>query len=478
MSEEQFQELLTKWVEGDVSPEDGRLLEECLREDPSRQARMREELRFADLLEQQLCPWRSYDAFVNGLETRTQAEQNGDEFIRELIPKLREVDRRQAVERKVVNMPGAQRTRPERVRHARWMWFTVGGGLAAAAGIVWLVAVVSPDRLQGLLPVASITEMENVVWQTEPQPIEWKVGDQLKAGEEVRLLSGRARFRMSNGNVLTLEGPADLRFLSENEGVLSQGAVLADVRSGSEPFRVRGLGAEIAVEPGTTEVRILEGDRVEAKQSRAEPLPAEALAQSGAGEAKRPSTATQSAAPGEAPKSKTGEPTGDSGELPHYRIDGDGAPVLLVLEDDDLRPLEPIRVDVIPGGESEPSLASPEDLSKRPAIGSVSRVRSYLVQVGDSGKSAGPGSEYVDATVRFDRPILGVSTMEDTLEKGDQLTGYDPQRLLGPASEWKRGLKPPNDFVHIREDGKTLDLRVRKRDGERVPQLRVFVEGE
>lgn len=469
MSEEQFQELLAKWVDGQVTDEEGRLLEECLREEPARQKQMRDELRFADLLEQQLSPCRSYDAFVNGLETRMQAEQTADEFIRELIPKLREVDRIRETERKVIAMPRARAAKRESARPGRWGWMMMaGGGLAAAAGIVWLVAVAGNGRLQGLVPVASITEIEGVVWQTEQQPIEWKVGDQLKAGEEVRLLSGRARFRMSNGNVLTLEGPADLRFLSENEGVLSQGSVFADVRSGSEPFRVRGLGAEISVEPGTTEVRMLEGERVESKQSR----PDAALAQSGGAESMRP------AGGDEVEKLKIGEAAGSSDELPHYRIEGDGAPVLLVLEDDDLRPLEPIRVDVVPKGESEPALASPEDLSKRPAIESVSRVRSYLVQVGDAGKASAAGSDYVDATVRFDRPILGISTMEDTLQKGDQLSGYDPARLLGTASDWKRGLKPPNDFVHIREDGKTLDLRVRKRDGERVPQLRVYVEGE
>lgn len=468
MSEERFHELLEKWVEGEISGEDSQSLEVALRAEPARVAQMREELRFADLLEQQLCPHRSYEAFVNGMETRLHAEQTGDEFIRELIPKLREVDRRRESSMpEVVPFQKAPAAKPS-VRSAWWIWPSMAGGLAAAAALVWFLAVAGPrQNSSGEAPVASITEMEGVVWQTEEQPIEWKVGDQLKAGEGVRLASGRARFRMSNGNYLTLEGPADLQFLSESDGVLRQGAVLADVRSGGGPFRVHGLGAEIAVEPGTTGVRVVEGDRDESK-----------LAMSGeasTGAAGEPVSADR---PERNPASETpgaGKGEGAAGTLPHYRIDGDGAPVLLVLENDDLSPRVPIRVDVLPGTQGE-ALASHEDPSVRPSFESVSRVRSYLVQVGDANGKAGP--DYVDATVRFDRPILGVSTMEDTLETGDQLTGYDPQQRLGGASQWKRGLKPPNDMVQIREDGRTLDLRVHKRDGDRVPQLRVFVEGD
>lgn len=477
MTEEEFNGLLGKWIDGEISVEEAQRLEIALQEEPGRRQRMKEELWFADVLEQQLCPWRSFDSFVNGLETRLHAEETGDEFIRELIPKLREVDRRKkavARPRQVVTPRAGTNIRS--IWRSGWWWTSVGGSLAAAATLVWIFAVRGTiiQPVSGRAPVASITEMEGVVWQPEEQPIEWKVGDQLKAGEGVRLLSGRARFRMSNGNLVTVEGPADLEFLSASEGILRQGAVMADAPSGAKPFRVHGLGAEITVESGSTGVRMEEGDRVEAKM----------MAKAEHGTEERVSTD-----PGE--KEATGGPTSEhSGTthdgkpeapavVPRYRIEGEGAPVLLVLEDDDLRPMEPIRVDVVPGTGAA-ALASHESPEKRPAIESVSKVRSYLVQVGDAPKAKGSGQDgdYVDATVRFDREILGVSTMEDTLEKGDQLTGYDPQQRLGSASEWKRGLKPPNDFVHIREDGRTLDLRVRKRDGERIPQLRVFVKGE
>lgn len=474
MTEERFNELLGAWIDGEISPADAELMEACLREDPARVEQMRSELHFADLLEQQLRPCRSYHAFVNGLETRIEAEKNGEEFIRELIPKLREVDRRKvaAGRREVVVRPERWRERSP-ARGAKWLWASLAGGLAAAATVVWVVVFLGGGGEgwgTGRTPVASITEMDGVVWEGEKRPIEWKVGDQLRAGEGVKLLSGRARFRMNNGTHLTLEGPADLQFLSESEGILRQGAVLADGRSGGEPFRIHGLGAEIEVEPGSVGVRMSEGDRTDAMADRT-------LAQTEAAV----DAASQKPVQG-SPEKKAVSPEDAASSvpeaLPHFRIDGEGAPVLLVLEDDNLRPREPIRVDVMPGDSGEGPLASHEHPEKRRAIESVSRVRSYLVQVGDSGKGSEQDSEYVDATVRFDRPILGISTMEDTLEKGDALTGYDPQQRLGGASEWKRGLRAPNDFVHIREDGKTLDLRVRRREGDRVPQLRVFVEGE
>lgn len=476
MKEQRFNELLDRWIDGDITADDSRTMEAGLREDPARARRMREELRFADLLEQQLCPWRSFEAFVNGLEARQHSERTGEEFIRDLIPKLREVDRRMEstqpapVPFRALRM---ERREPARARSARWWWPAMGGGLAAAAAVAWLLVV--QDGVQWSwrqAPVASITEMEGVVWESEEESIEWKVGDQLKPGEGVRLLSGKARFLLGNGNYLTVEGPADLEFLSESEGILRKGAVLAEAGTGGGPFRVHGLGAEIVVEPGISGVRLEEGDRVEAKLlSKAEAAPAPGIAPPGAQE--------------DPPAVMQGEPGGEQspvprpGVLPHYRIDGEGAPMLLVLEDDDLPTLEPIHVDVVPGGEIERALASHENADKRPAIESVSRVRSYLVQLGDGGKGSSRDSEYIDATVRFDRPILGISTMEDTLEMGDQLTGYDPERRLGTAANvWERGLKPSHDFVNIGKDGRTLELRVRKGDGDRVPQLRVFVEGE
>ncbi len=123
MSAERYQDLLNGYIDGDLTPGEHDELARLLNQDQSRIATMQRDLHFADLLEQNLNPERSFPAFLDGLETRVRAEQTGEEFIAELLPKLKEVDQRQAG-RKIVAFP--------QPRKARW----VAAGMAAAAAVI------------------------------------------------------------------------------------------------------------------------------------------------------------------------------------------------------------------------------------------------------------------------------------------------------------------------------------------------------
>ncbi len=118
MSVERYQQLLSEFVDGQMSPEEYQEFAEILRTDQQRVAEAQRELEFVDLLEQSLNEERSFPAFLNGLETRVRAEETCEEFIAELLPKLKEVD-----DQKIVPFPSRQ--------PLQWAM-----GLAAAAAVV------------------------------------------------------------------------------------------------------------------------------------------------------------------------------------------------------------------------------------------------------------------------------------------------------------------------------------------------------
>lgn len=133
MSAERYQELLSELIDGDLSASQTEELTELLGNDPRRLEEARSELAFADLLEQSLNPERSFSAFLDGLETRVRAEKTSEEFIAELLPKLKEVDDL-AADSKIIKFPG--------YRKAAW-----STGIAAAAAIVVGIFVI-PDAFQ------------------------------------------------------------------------------------------------------------------------------------------------------------------------------------------------------------------------------------------------------------------------------------------------------------------------------------------
>tara|TARA_R110002096_G_scaffold159011_4_gene324609 strand:+ start:14976 stop:15929 length:954 start_codon:yes stop_codon:yes gene_type:complete len=130
MSAERYQELLSELVDGDLSPSQTDEFAELLTQDPVRVQKAKSELAFVDLLEQSLNPERSFSAFLDGLETRVRAQETSEEFIAELIPKLKEADDK-INGSKIITFPGS--------RKIAW-----SAGIAAAAAII-VAVYVAPD---------------------------------------------------------------------------------------------------------------------------------------------------------------------------------------------------------------------------------------------------------------------------------------------------------------------------------------------
>ncbi|MEM1296570.1 MAG: hypothetical protein AAGH89_14480 [Verrucomicrobiota bacterium] len=150
MSAERYQELLSEMIDGDLSASQTEELSELLSQDPVRICEARSKLELVDLLEQNLNPERSFPAFLNGLETRVRAQETSEEFIAELLPKLKAADEN-AKSAKVIAFPAG--------RMVAW-----SAGIAAAAAIV-VAFYVLPDAFQGKDSDGSIAIGDGVEWE-------------------------------------------------------------------------------------------------------------------------------------------------------------------------------------------------------------------------------------------------------------------------------------------------------------------------
>jgi len=468
-----FAELSTAFIEGDLDATSAARLEELLRENPERTQAFRENLDFADRLEQSLMPNRSVPAFLNGLETRFHAEATADEFLEDLLPRLREVDQRQAS--KIIRFP------------VRWAL-----GLSAAAAVAVAALVVfraGPGGSPGASGVARLAQTStDIVWSKpagQPAGIEWEVGSSIPAGTSIRLESGIARFDLANGSVITLEGPADIQLESTSEARLVRGNVLASVAPDDEPFTIRASGMEYQVEGSTTGVRTLEGDKLEASVLSVSGS-ATAVSQVGNG-------SKDEIGPNEAlvthsqdglkelvpidPNTYRGHLNLLAGitrhsddvtvEVADATEPARQAPVMVALEKENIESKTPVRVDITPGTPLPLGQARNLALSNHPEMAPGKRLRSYVVEVG-SVTSTPAGSGYVDSFIEFDKPIAGIAATPETLGASNAVAGGNLAKGTTP------GL-PESDNLEISKDGRTLRLRIKEGERLALSSFRVFV---
>lgn len=113
---------------------------------------------------------------------------------------------------------------------------------------------------------ATITHLADVVW-AEDQPA-FSVGDSVNT-QRLRIDAGSVRLIYSHGVVTTIEGPADVEFVSSDRAILHFGQQVAYVPEGAEGFRVDtptagvvDLGTEFGVtvaKTGETELSVFDG---------------------------------------------------------------------------------------------------------------------------------------------------------------------------------------------------------------------------
>lgn len=488
MNEPDTSNLLSEFLDGELSEEQLDAFATRLQENPELIESVRRELEFIDLIEQSTAPERSFQAFINGLETRVHAEETAGEFIAELLPKLKAIDEREA-DRKIVPFPFP-------LPFARRSWAGVAAAAAAVAALIAIPAVLinrDGGNLQAVQAVATMGKIsEDAVWERTSESIEWADGSQVMAGTPVRLRAGTVRLNFENGNTVTIEGPADLRIMSSSEGFLREGKVLAQVSPENDPFVIHAPNLEVSVDGATAGVSVSEGNHVEASQ----------LSQNGAASTRQSDGMLSRIRPGEtviASPSMAGLASVPFDHRPFHNhlplLSGvesysspvqfgiPGAPartsaddasdqpgaIHVVLESDRLRLRERLEVDLVPGSE----VANHD----KPAIENRKQVRSYLVQLGTTQRQQPVGADgFVEASITFDRPILGVSTTADTLDDSDSLTGHEEGTMtLASLGLADRGLQT-GDRVQITGDGgRTLDLHMKLGARTSLGQLRVFV---
>jgi hypothetical protein len=473
---ESYEDLANAMIEGDLTPEAAARLEQWLREDPNRPEMLRAELDFADRFEQALIPNRSVPAFLNGLETRFHAEATADEFLQDLLPRLREIDAREA-KTKIVPFP-AQRA---------WI---IGLSSAAAVAIAFFLVgrPASGPEAPGVAKLAQTSS--DIVWSKpdgKPGSIEWQVGSSIPAGTSIRLDSGTVRFDLANGSVITVEGPADFEMKSASEARLVRGNVVATVAPNDAPFTISAPGMAFQVEGSTTAVRTLEGDKLEAAVLSTSGS-ATAVSQSSGGTKDEigPKEALVTHSPDglkellpvdpEAYRGHINLLAGITSHSDDVAVDlpqGTGlpsteAPIVVALERENLEPKAAVRVDLTPAKPLPLAHARNLSIQNRPEVETGKRLRSYVVDVGNLRSAPAPGG-YVEAFIEFDKPILGIAATPDTLTPSNSVVGNDlPHGTIAGLTD--------ADTVTISEDGRTLKLRLKEADRDVLASFRVFVQ--
>lgn len=482
---EPIEALINGFIEGNLDEAGHARLIAWLALDPANAGKLRGDLAFADLLEQTLIAHRSRPAFIDGLQTRFHAEATADEFLEDLLPRLREVDER------LCGIPSFQ---PRVIRFpVRW---SVGIGLAAAAALT--VAALFGFSRNPVVPansrgVAKLTQTSSdIVWSGpdgKPGSIEWELGSAIPAGASIRLESGTAKLDLADGGILTLEGPADLQLESPSEARLVKGNVLATVSPGVTPVTIHAPGMHFEVDGSTTGVRTLDGDKLEASvlsetgkvtamagentESKKAIGPKEALlthAEEGLKELVPVDPATYrnhfnllAGITSHSPEVAV--------EIPEQQLPSTRAPIVVALENDRVETKSPVPVDITPSHALPLSHTRNLSLPNRPALTAGTKMRAYVVDVGplplDPKKN-----QAEEAFIQFDKRILGIAATPDTMNNSDAVVGPQPADA-NPL----RGL-PEGDALSIGADGRTLRIRLKEGDRRSLASFRVFVQDQ
>ncbi|MEM7014588.1 MAG: hypothetical protein AAF585_24265 [Verrucomicrobiota bacterium] len=487
MADPYFDNLLSQLIDGDLPPERYAEFAEWLQASPERAEATRAELEFADLLEQSLKPERQFPAFLDGLEERVRAERTADEFIATLLPKLKAVDERKA---KKATIAAAAEESGKVVPFPFYRRAVASLAAAAALGGLMAIPLLFTHKAEAM---AMVGMTENAVWEETSEPIEWEVGTPLMAGTPVRLRAGKARIDFRNGNRVTIEGPADFSIVSDSIAELRAGkAVASDVPENADPFLIQTRDdVEVEVNNGSAGIQI-HHDRVEATRLS---IGGEAVLRSagnvdemqigqsvyferenGIGHAAFDIGVFHDHLPLLTGVESYSDPVHFT--LPTSAMKGEAAPpgeMQVTIERDNLQLPAGMSVDLVPGTEFD---FGPENPAERPKLTTGSNVRSYLLQM--ESLQVAPARDdqvYINGYIKFDRPILAISTTGSTLYSSDGLTGHNGRATLSAQgfAPTERGLEE-GDVIQILDDGKTLGFRVKAAERSKLAQLRVFVE--
>lgn len=341
-----------------------------------------------------------------------------------------------------------------------------------------------PDTL------ATLVRTHHAAWSGTATP---RDGADLKPGS-LHLAAGYAELRMQRGAVVLVQAPARFELVNDNTIKLIDGNVVAEVPPAAKFFTVQtptativdfgtNFGVSTAPDTGTV-AAVFEGEVELRGNAQANDEPASLRLTAG--------QAGQVDASGEldtqfrsllSKDRLTFVPSWEVAER-GWRISGQ------------IQEPEAERLSLWPGDwESDTSmLLIPErksqrlsrELLVREPRGEISdqvplrrleagtAVDSYTIHFDAVGRREYKNALFLEAKVRFDRPILGVIYGYYQYMETVEMLGSP--NVLYPESIQLLGIEPGEDHIEISDDGKTLELRLGVSDG--VDQIRVLVKAE
>ncbi|MEM9159409.1 MAG: FecR family protein [Verrucomicrobiota bacterium] len=236
----QFEDLLGRFLEENLSSEETDLFVSLLKQDSNRVAQLRDQLLTSELLSRTFDTSRSVSAFAESLKLRLEhSDADANEFVESIIEKLPEP--------KVVTFP----------------WVRSIGIAAAACMAVFFSAyfmTLAPSGEQ-VATIAFASDSAATYKTTGETPIQ--------TGQKVEFDDGLIRLDFANGAIVTIEGPASFVVQTGDHIDLAEGTLNAWCPETAHGFKVTTPDAEIvdlgttfgiATSQGGSEVAVFEGE--------------------------------------------------------------------------------------------------------------------------------------------------------------------------------------------------------------------------
>ncbi|MBI1371501.1 MAG: hypothetical protein GC159_01885 [Phycisphaera sp.] len=345
-------------------------------------------------------------------------------------------------------------------------------------------------------PVATITDVVDAKWVDADTLTD--LGSSVRPGR-LQLQSGAAELVMESTARVTLLGPADVQMLGPNRCRLTHGRIVAVVPTKAHGFTVEtptheviDLGTRFGVDVtdmGETRVDVFEG-HVKVRPYGTSDASAVSLT-AGRSIAIDSATGNVSDVTADAHRFVAPQHAGmgvASSEPASLMIDGRaardaGTPIAapqplppsdsfmtIVLESDGVALRKPIAATLI-----KPGTSDRYDTTRPLRVRSGVKVRSYLIRFDPAHDPR--GLTFLDATVRFDTPVLAVIAADAELKASGTLLG-SPRVDYTTHPDGLEGLsdsqKETPDTVTLERDGRTLRLHFGVVN-DKVDQIRVIV---
>ena len=455
-------ELLDRVRNGEATEHECNLAVRYLWDNPEESEQLSRDLAEDELFYQVLSPSKSEASFVEALETRMWAEARGDHFVKDFESRL-DADN-------VLAFPASGSWKKPLLQL---------GALAAVVAVGAFVAVTQftggSGGGNGKAPVVAevLKTSGNVVWKNNSDPMQ--NGD-VKVGS-YELASGVVSLRFSNGQEMTVEGPAQFDVTSASSAFVHSGIALAKSPGNDLGFTLKSNGVSFsrstkligidARAENSTNVLVFGGDVgvcLENGRKCREIYEAEAL-KADNGRDKLVDIPYQ-------PQvfSKTWELiSGVEKNMGQVRIEAPGSKiqpskgaqsgtVQVFVENESFHSDKGIDVDQVAPGH----FASIEKNNPGQALQAKGKLRSYLLQLwpGATVQTTGEGNE-VEASLTFDHPIVGLIFTSDRLAASDALVGTSISHIGVEDLTKNRGLDSGSDSIVLSEDRRTISLSLK-----------------